>query len=276
MKNRILSKLVVIFFFLYTTNGYSQIPNASFEIWDTTENIFFPVGWEKISNEPRISRDTLSFNGKYSLHIFPDSIQFYTACSHGLRITLDSTENLDSTKVLSLHAILKPFASPTGAFLSIELSYYKNNTFIKTDKIWHYQGSQEWKEFLLPFNSVEKDVIILTISGGGVVYDTDGCGLISNIWIDNIKVIDKSTVNSINLTQQNKPIHLSPNPVMDILTIDSPMDWQFISIYDISGRLINSGLPFQNNLDVSHLEAGTYILHIRDKVSTANKIFVKL
>ena len=275
MKNRILSKLVVIFFFIYTSNGYSQIPNASFEIWDTTENIFFPVGWKKISNEPRISRDTLSLNGKYSLHIFPDSIHFFTACSHGLRITLDSIENLDSTKVLSLHAILKPFASSNGAFLSIELSYYKNNTFIKTDKIGHYQESQEWKEFLLPFNSVEKDVIILTISGGGVVYDSDGCGLKSNIWIDNIQILDKTATNTFN-QHQEQIIHLSPNPVMDILTIDSPMDWQFISIYDISGRMIIGGLPFQNNLNVSHLGAGTYILNIRDKITTANKIFVKM
>lgn len=276
MKNQTFSKLVVIFFFIYSAPGYSQIPNSSFENWDTSQNDLKPVGWLKYGHDLKITRDTISIDGKYSLLISHDNSQNPNSCYVLMEVTLDSIENIDSTKTLSLHAIMKTLPSSNGAYLLVELLYYNNKSFASKDYTYYSKESHEWRNFLLPFKSIEKDSIVLRILGGGAQYDGDGCGLKSNIWIDNIKVIDKSTTNSVDITQKSKTMHLSPNPVLDILTIDSPVDWHFISIFDVSGRMITGSIPFNNNLDVSHLEPGTYILHTRDKITTANKIFVKM
>jgi choice-of-anchor B domain-containing protein len=69
---------------------------------------------------------------------------------------------------------------------------------------------------------------------------------------------------------------LSPNPANDIVTIESENDIKSIEIFDIIGKKIkninNLSLRF-NNIDVSDLNSGVYILKINK--STSLKLIVK-
>ena len=59
----------------------------------------------------------------------------------------------------------------------------------------------------------------------------------------------------------NKQISLSPNPVKDYLTITLPTDNNEIKIFDLQGKLLlQQNVGFSAEINVSMLQAGTYVL----------------
>ncbi|PLB19340.1 MAG: Internalin-like protein [Flavobacteriaceae bacterium FS1-H7996/R] len=91
--------------------------------------------------------------------------------------------------------------------------------------------------------------------------------------------IEKSL--SINKTEaNNKLISIYPNPVEDNLIIESNEAINAISIYDISGRLVNqiSYLNSKNKLELSikHLLNGTYFLKVKTNQNEIIKKVVKI
>ena len=73
------------------------------------------------------------------------------------------------------------------------------------------------------------------------------------------------------LSQDNflkQDLVIYPNPVKDRLFIESPnMALEQVNIYDLSGRLVfEQKNIFDDNLNISHLESGVYILKIKTSV----------
>ncbi len=66
----------------------------------------------------------------------------------------------------------------------------------------------------------------------------------------------------------NTEVNVYPNPVRDILYLESNENWSKAEIYDISGRIMRSVLLYISSIDVSGLESGTYFIRLKseDKV----------
>lgn len=76
--------------------------------------------------------------------------------------------------------------------------------------------------------------------------------------------------------QLENRIHLYPNPVSHILRIEGMSDRYMVKVLDISGRQIPVIQPTTNQLDVSSLANGVYLLEITDASgTTSTKRFIK-
>ena len=71
-------------------------------------------------------------------------------------------------------------------------------------------------------------------------------------------------------------VTIYPNPVRDVLTLDSSNRWTKAESFDISGRLIKVTDVEDFSVDVSGLDSGTYILHLSDKDKRGRVKFVKM
>ncbi len=71
-------------------------------------------------------------------------------------------------------------------------------------------------------------------------------------------------------------INIYPNPVRDILYLESDENWSKAEIYDISGRIMRLVTLFGQSLDVSELESGTYFMRLKDGEKVGVVKFVKM
>ncbi|MBK8627284.1 MAG: T9SS type A sorting domain-containing protein [Saprospiraceae bacterium] len=71
-------------------------------------------------------------------------------------------------------------------------------------------------------------------------------------------------------------VNIYPNPVSDILYLDTKENWTKADIYDISGRIKRSTSLDGQSIDVSGLESGTYFVRLRDGEKVGVVKFVKL
>jgi len=71
-------------------------------------------------------------------------------------------------------------------------------------------------------------------------------------------------------------ISIYPNPVRDILYLQTDEIWTKAEIYDISGRIMRSVTLHGTSVDVSSLERGTYIIKLRNGDKYGNVKFVKM
>lgn len=103
------------------------------------------------------------------------------------------------------------------------------------------------------------------IQSSVAVYDFNDDGyeelLVANIkgGVEYFHGIDEANI-GLNTPIKNKSL-LYPNPSNSLIKITSPTEWSTINIYDISGQLVISK-TFEEQLDISHLSSGSYILHL--------------
>jgi hypothetical protein len=71
-------------------------------------------------------------------------------------------------------------------------------------------------------------------------------------------------------------VNIYPNPVSDILYLDTNDYWTKADIYDIAGRIIRSVSLNGQSIDVSGLESGTYFIRLKDGEKVGLVKFVKI
>ncbi|MBK8670982.1 MAG: T9SS type A sorting domain-containing protein, partial [Saprospiraceae bacterium] len=71
-------------------------------------------------------------------------------------------------------------------------------------------------------------------------------------------------------------VHIYPNPVKDILNLDTHEQWTKAEIYDISGRIIRSVSLDGSSIDVAGLESGTYFMRVKNGEKVGLLKFVKM
>jgi MAM domain, meprin/A5/mu/SprB repeat/Putative metal-binding motif/Secretion system C-terminal sorting domain/Proprotein convertase P-domain len=100
----------------------------------------------------------------------------------------------------------------------------------------------------------------------------DITGLASGIYVATIRdSADCSIDYLIDMTSSTKDsddfsqVKILPNPVMDILQIESNITFKYHKIYDGTGRIILTGTPDQNkpHIDVSSLQSGFYLVYLQ-------------
>jgi photosystem II stability/assembly factor-like uncharacterized protein len=98
--------------------------------------------------------------------------------------------------------------------------------------------------------------------------------------VGQVGVADKTTdgavrvVNSISKVQSGDLI-LYPNPVHSTLYINSSYQNEAISIYDLQGKLILSNPNINNQINVSRLPRGVYVIKINDSNNSIVNKFIK-
>jgi uncharacterized repeat protein (TIGR01451 family) len=71
-------------------------------------------------------------------------------------------------------------------------------------------------------------------------------------------------------------VNIYPNPVTDILYLDTNENWTRAEIFDIAGRIMRSISLDGQSIDVSGLESGAYFIRLKDGDRLAFVKFVKL
>ena len=98
-------------------------------------------------------------------------------------------------------------------------------------------------------------------------YDGDG-------YIDRIAINNEAALSTSEIVKSNEMLSIYPNPTSDILNIKTKEKVQSASIFDMSGRKIEARV-LDNNVDVTSLERGTYIINIQTEKGTTSEKFIK-
>ena len=100
--------------------------------------------------------------------------------------------------------------------------------------------------------------------------------LLSNVG-DSIRVIatGPSAINNVEITSR---IKIFPNPANDLLTIYSPNNISsVITLYDVNGQIIltQNFIGVMQNIDISPLASGVYIINVRNSSETITQKIIK-
>ncbi|MBK9741998.1 MAG: T9SS type A sorting domain-containing protein [Saprospiraceae bacterium] len=71
-------------------------------------------------------------------------------------------------------------------------------------------------------------------------------------------------------------INVYPNPVSDILFLQTEETWAKAEIFDVSGRIMRAASLSSQSIDVSTLEVGTYFVSLRNGDRVGRVKFVKM
>ncbi len=71
-------------------------------------------------------------------------------------------------------------------------------------------------------------------------------------------------------------VNIYPNPVSEILYLDTVENWTKAEIFDITGRIMRSASLNGQSMDVSELESGTYFIRLKDGAKVGLVKFVKM
>ena len=87
---------------------------------------------------------------------------------------------------------------------------------------------------------------------------------------------DMSVMTGISKTNNSFQVTIYPNPAHDLLFVQN-CDSNFrIQIFDLNGKLLASYNLSNNQIDISHLSKGQYIINITNKNQTVVKKFIKI
>ena len=104
-----------------------------------------------------------------------------------------------------------------------------------------------------------------TFSNTAKIYFDYNAPIVTNTYTTSVE----STLATSEIKNNKNVISIYPNPVKDILYIESTNEVTKVEIYDTAGRVITSMGTKGNSVDVSHLPKGNYLikLFLKDKVS---------
>lgn len=97
---------------------------------------------------------------------------------------------------------------------------------------------------------------------------SSGCG-------ESDTITQTITIQGLNIEENVVNNHFFPNPVHDVLNIQAPLSDYRVDIYNMNGQIVNT-LYNENQIDVSPLETGEYILKISSLKSSQVSKFIKL
>ncbi|GAA4306866.1 T9SS type A sorting domain-containing protein [Aestuariibaculum suncheonense] len=99
----------------------------------------------------------------------------------------------------------------------------------------------------------------------------------TEVHLDNLELYNMSTLSTNTPGKNNLSFKVSPNPVTDILNINTNLKISKVTVYDLLGRTVipNITLGDSKSIDVSSLNSGTYILRATIEGKTQVIKFIK-
>ncbi|MEC3876181.1 T9SS-dependent choice-of-anchor J family protein [Chryseobacterium salviniae] len=83
--------------------------------------------------------------------------------------------------------------------------------------------------------------------------------------IDNVSVVDASVLAVNDITKNNTDVKVYPNPVKDVLNINSDKKLNSIQIFSMTGQLIRTIDKDAKQVSVSDLKKGVYLLRVKSE-----------
>ncbi len=257
--------------FVYDTTGVYQIFNTRLTYdkaamvlnmlrWELGDSLFFQSIRNYLTDSSLINNYAKTDDLKRNFETTADTnlTQFFNnwIYKQGFPIyKIKWSQNNDN--IVSLN-IEQTQSDPSVKFFELDLPISFSNDNNDTLMVFHnLQASQDYV-FYLPFN-------------------------VKKTTFDPYKNIITKTANIINIksTNLNKNIYITPNPVVDFLTIRSNITIFFkeISIYNVEGKRVKSINNFNSSdtlqINVTDLKAGCYFLSIKTKNNYYAKRFIK-
>ena len=152
-------------------------------------------------------------------------------------------------------------------FTKVEQNLVINDTLVVDLIFEHCDGpasSKDWDSLISLSATVNLPYLCLKIRE---VLDTNtvklGCPVYPNR-LYNVILIDCNAPLSISQSTFNNTLTLSPNPVQNILTLQSQEPMEQVSIYNMYGVLVQKQ-TYSEHINVAALRSGVYVLEARGK-----------
>lgn len=110
-----------------------------------------------------------------------------------------------------------------------------------------------------------------SFSNTAKIYFDYNAPIVTNTYTTNIQNVLATSGTS----KENKDITIYPNPVKDVLYIQSKTEIVKAEVYDAAGRIITSANVKGNSVNVSELAKGSYIIRLSSKDKTVIQKFIK-
>lgn len=79
----------------------------------------------------------------------------------------------------------------------------------------------------------------------------------------------------LGIENQTSAFNIYPNPVSNILYLETEQNNSNLEIFDINGKILFEGSSTNNSIDVSKFDSGIYFLRLKDNTQTSVKSFIK-
>jgi hypothetical protein len=240
MKTRLL--LFILFAFSFV--------NAQIYVTESFESNF-PVGWTTTGATypaERVSEPSYSCGGNFSMA---------------------STCNPSNPWVM----IVTPSYVSNGNEINVNFQYRPKYSFGGTARIYYeLNNSGTWNQIAaLATSSTSCNYVSSSIANGAVTSGTSvkfrfqlnyqAGATNALVYIDNVN-ISQATLSISDFTQNNLEVAIYPNPVNDILNIDTKEEVLSVEVFALQGQKVMSSK--ENKINVSELPAGIYLVRIQD------------
>jgi len=249
-------------------SSISQVPNASFENWTQVNGILEPDGWSTNNYAGNISikQDTSSKDGKFALGIINNGPGIEP--TEGIAYSYFKIPS--GAETLYAYINIKDRMSSSGFFyINIESrglpQVEKRQIGISDTIIPNY----EIIKIPLDFSQTPDSVYIEFMVGCTCFTNT------SQVVVDALSF--KPLMNVQQFQNDNNIIIIYPNPIRETINFNLPEDEKVVKveILDLSGKEVLPLLPVQEQMEISFLPKGEYLLLIETNKSFYRQKFLK-
>lgn len=98
----------------------------------------------------------------------------------------------------------------------------------------------------------------------------------SGFTVDNIVVANASNLSTSESNLLNNSVSIGPNPATDFISVNTKGKILSVEIYDLSGKKVLGELSGRNQINISSLQSGAYLVNVKtDKDMITKKIIKK-
>lgn len=251
---------------LFSLSVLAQIPNPSFENWDTINGTC--NGWFSLNDfvgATNTTRETISTDGNYSV-----GLQSITIPGFGIAPGLATTGSLNMTTFSieggyatnerpdSLVGYVQEsnLVGDSSSALVIVTHHGTTSQEIGRGGIYFKGNSAGFRRFSFPItytSSASTDTILIILTAGGLSSTVDG----SKIWIDDLHYTFPLGIRDIQTNKQDIQV-LQTATSIELLNLSSNSSVQLL---DMHGQIVKSNHALINTSDLS---SGMYFLLVSD------------
>lgn len=283
--------LIAVLSTLFTGTIKGQVPNGNFENWTAMTGYDIPVGWDNL-NALTASKNVFTCEkgtqgGNSYLRLVSDSVQGIgvapgiAVCGTLDPITLKPKSGFPYAKRPSALSGKWQFMAPGDDRGFIAVYFSKWNSVSKKREIIGsgvdtLDGMEmAWANFSIPISfssSATPDSCIIFLSASSSIPLQYSYLFVDDLLFETSSGIFDNSESSINFTS-------FPSPAVDLLKLDlhSIQNIQSIQITSIQGQVVYS-YPYDSNvneIDISHLSPGIYLISVKSKNGLSTKKFDK-
>ncbi len=214
--------------------------------WD--DQGFDAVGW------PACGEIDIMEHGLGALNEVSSAL--HTPCCHGGSPNKGTVMASDVASDFHIYSV--NWSPDQITFLLDGIGFYTYNPSVKNASTW-------------PF--FEDQYILLNIAMGGVAGTIDPAFTESRMIIDYVRVFQNDPLNIDENSEQKFVMY--PNPVLDVIHIDTVEDIDKIEIYNLVGNVVMSKERPDRIFDISNVSSGVYLLRIYSNQGVLTKKFIK-